>query len=152
MNRSKLYLILALALFAAGCTMLGASVETLQRTDVKYSETFDKDIAQCYKTAKAALGNWKVTVSEEKEGRYLVATNCDKIFPNCINTTQVGIFFDEGAPGATKISVASLNSNLSKFTADKLFKYIKEGPEKKAPITPQKANWLHKRKKRAIPQ
>jgi hypothetical protein len=126
MKKTSAALATALAVFCAvnGCSMFGVSIKTLEAVKAKESKTFNKSVSECYAASIEGLTKWNITVDEKKKDRYIVASNFNKMFAACINTTSVGIFFKETSPGITQVEVSSMNYNLSGLVARKLFAYI----------------------------
>ena len=123
----KIFIIFLLAAFLSGCTALtivGVSRQALEKEKIKYSKVFDKDISYCYENILKTLASWKVAIYEKKEKRYILALHFDTVFANCIDTTEVGIFFKELEPNKTEIEVSSFNYNLSNFVVEKLSEYL----------------------------
>lgn len=61
---------------------------------------------------------------ESFDSGYLTAMWFDRIFPRCLDTTEVGFFFYEDGPGQTRIDVVSLNSELALFAAELVFEEL----------------------------
>jgi hypothetical protein len=124
MKYLKLIMIVVAVVSVSGCAMLGITQWQLQHTGAKYSRTFEKDAQYCYRTTKDALAKWNASVWYEQEGRYIVAIEFNGIYKNCIDTTELGIFFKKEGPQKTQVEVASLNGNLSQYVSERLFRYI----------------------------
>lgn len=142
-------LLKAISLFAilasiSGCALLGMSINDLQDEKVKFSKVFDKDAAYCFDRTIEALDKWEAHVFQRSDifdknnKRCIVATNLNKVFNSCINTTEVGIFFNKASDGSTQVEVASLNHQLAQFVSENLFKYIEDPKAKTCPIIKEK--------------
>ena len=144
----KILMIFLLAASLSGCTALtvfGVSRQALQKEGIKYSKTFDKDISYCYENTLKTLASWGVTIYEKKARRYILALRFDTVFANCIDTTEIGIFFKELEPNKTKIEVSSFNHNLSNLVGEKLSEYL-ENPSLPPPKILSKKNFGYTRR------
>jgi len=124
MRYLKLAMIVVVAASVSGCAMMGITQWQLQHEKVKYSKSFEKDVQYCYRTTKDALDKWNASVWYEQENCYIIAIKFNKIYKNCIDTTELGIFFKEEGPQKTQVEVSSMNHHLSQFVSEKLFRYI----------------------------
>jgi hypothetical protein len=124
MKYLKLMIVIVSFICISGCAMLGITQWQLQHEKVKYSKSFEKDAQYCYQATKDALAKWNALVWYEQEGAYIIAMNFDKIYKNCIDTTELGIFFKEEALKKTQVEVSSMNHHLSQYVSEKLFRYI----------------------------
>ena len=124
MRYLKLVVIVVVAASVSGCAMLGITQSQLQHEKVKYSRAFDKDVQYCYQATKDALVKWDASVWYEQAGCYIIAIKFNKIYKNCIDTTELGIFFKEEGPQKTQVEVSSMNHPLSQYVSEKLFSYI----------------------------
>ena len=129
MRYLKLIAVIVVAASVSGCAILGITQWQLQHEKVKFSKSFEKDVRYCYQTTKDALAKWNAYVWYEQEGCYIIAIKFDKIYKNCIDTTELGIFFKEEGPQKTGVEVSSPNHNLSQFVSEKLFQYIRNPQE-----------------------
>ncbi len=116
-------------LILAGCTPLeagrrfiGISVQSLQECEKRYEQVVNKKYVYCYEHTLQFFQDMKVKVHLKSiKKHYIVAMNFDKIYKESIDTTEVGVFFEEDTSGQTKISVTSRNSDLAEFVSIKLF-------------------------------
>ena len=130
MKHSLLKIIIAGCIIASftGCALFGSGVQGLRAIKEAHMKVFDKDPASCYELTAKALSNWKAVIFQYRKNDYIVAMEFESVFKNCINTTELGIFFTQTAPNKTEVKVTSLNYNLSRFISRNLFNYIeKEG-------------------------
>ena len=123
---TRIIAIVFLAASFSGCAVFLADIHGLQKIKPAHVKVFDKDQERCYELTKAALAEWHAVVFQTRKYDYIVAMELDYVFMNCVNTTELGIFFTEKAPGKTEVKVTSLNYQLSEFVADNLFNYIEK--------------------------
>jgi len=124
------YLIVISLIFLVGCSpieayrkIVGTSTEALEYHEPRFEKLFDKSYSEAYDQIVDIIKHeFKATIFVEDyyEGRIL-ALHFDKFFTSCIDTTEVGIFIFEPEKDKVRVEVASLNSALGKFVADKLF-------------------------------
>ena len=128
MNTISIKIIAILVLIASltGCAVFGSDMKGLRDIKAAHTKVFDKDLSSCYELTAKALSAWNAVIFQQRKDDYMVAMEFEKIFRSCINTTEVGIFFTQTAPHKTEVKVASLNSSLSQFIAQKLFDYIEK--------------------------
>ena len=122
-----------------GCALFGSDARGLRAIKEAHTKVFDKDAASCYELTAKALSKWKASIFQQSKNDYIVAMEFESVFKNCIDTTELGIFFTplekssltgftQTAPNKTEVKVTSLNYNLSRFISHNLFNYIeKEG-------------------------
>ena len=58
---------------------------------------------------------------ENQEERVISARDFDKVFKQCVNSTEVGIFFKEITPLKTEVSFACGNVGLANFAAREIY-------------------------------
>ena len=116
-----------LAAFLSGCALMTADVGALYEMEKAHMKTFEKDVPYCYNMTLKAIEKWNASVFQQRRGDYIVAMGLTTLYGSSIDTTEVGIFFTETAPGKTEIKVASLNYSLSEVVARNLFTYIEKG-------------------------
>lgn len=126
MNKTlaKIFAMASIAALLAGCAVFGSDVQGLDNIKEAHKKVFDKDISRCYKLTTEALKKWKAVRFQKYKDGYIIAMEFEAVFRGCINTTEVGIFFNEAEPHKTEVKVASLNYNLASFVASNLFNYI----------------------------
>ena len=122
----KIFTISLLGALLAGCAVFGSDVQGLSEIKDAHTQVFDKDLSRCYELTAQALKKWNAVIFQEYKDGYIVATELEGVFRSCINTTELGIFFNETAPHKTEVKVTSLNYSLSRFIAPKLFDYIEK--------------------------
>jgi hypothetical protein len=120
----KIFMVAVLAASFSGCAVMSCDVKGLREIKEANAKVFDKDISRCYNMALEALQKWNAVAFKQSKNDYIVALKLDKAFRSCIDTTELGIFFTETAPGKTAIKITSLNYNLSQYIAQKMFRYI----------------------------
>ncbi len=129
------------ALLVAGCAFLGSDVKGMREIKDAYARQFDKDIPACYKFTTMALYQWNAIIFQQNKNDYIIAMKLDSVFNSCIDTTELGILFMKTASGKTEVRVASLNKDLERFIAPRLFAYIEKNgdvseEEELTPSTP----------------
>jgi len=117
---------ICIAVSFSGCAIFLADVNGLSKVKPAHTKVFDKDIPSCRELTKQALTKWSAIIFQERRNDYIVAMEFDSVFKNCVNTTELGIFFTEVAPNKTEIKITSLNNSLSEFVAGNLFNYIEK--------------------------
>ena len=122
----KIFTIASIAALLAGCAVFGSDVQGLDNIKEAHKKVFGKDISRCYKLTTVALKKWHAVRFQKYKDGYIVAMEFEKVFRSCINTTEVGIFFTETEPHKTEVKVTSLDYNLSRFIAPRLFDYIEK--------------------------
>ena len=128
------------ALLGATCAFLGTPIKTLQQEKIKYTKVVDKDIDYCYKNTLDLLKDWKAVVYDKKDKLYIAAICFNKVFNNCIDTTEVAFFFKEIEANKTEIEVSSLNHRLSNFASQKLFEHLGNPNAPPVPFIADKAS------------
>ena len=95
----------------------GTSAEALEKEEEgRFSFIFLRNLPDSYAATKKILKEKQVTIYlENEEEKYLVAMGFDRLFPRSINTTEVGIFFQEKDDDETQIDVVSFNRDLAQF-------------------------------------
>lgn len=134
---TKIIVTLCVAASLSGCALMISDVQGLYDIKEAHIRVFDKSISRCYQLTHGALKTWQAVAYHQSVDDYIVAMELEKAFKSCINTTELGIFFTEISPGKTEVKVTSLNYNLSRSIAVKLFEYIeKDGniPKEDAPL------------------
>lgn len=126
----KLFAVLAVAACLSGCAIWDYtfSVRSLEKSKVKYSKIFEKDASYCYEKSLELLDKWGAVIFQKRAEQYIAAWGFSNIYKNCINTTELGIFFSQPGPDKTQVEVSSYNKRLSGYISEKLFKYI-ENPQ-----------------------
>jgi len=121
----------------AGCAVIFADVGALRNIKAAHAKVFDKDLASCYDLTTAAFPRWQAIIFQKRYGDYIVGMEFDNFFRNCVDTTEVGIFFTAVASDKTEVKVTSPDYRLSEFVSRKLFEYIeKDGNVPPEEITP----------------
>lgn len=158
MDHSLVKIIIAVCVIASltGCAIFGSDVQGLRAIKEAHVQVFDKDPASCYGLTAKALAKWNAVMFQYVKNDYIVAMELESVFKNCINTTEVGIFFTQTAPNKTEVKVTSLNYNLSRFVSRNLFNYIeKDGnlpkEEELKPIAPTSSGSFGFKKNNANP-
>ena len=146
----KAVIISVLILSLSGCAFLGASIQTLRQEKIKYSKVLDKDVNYCYKNTLDVLVTWQAVIYEKKDRQYIAASSFNKVFNNCIDTTEVAFFFKEAETGKTEIEVSSLNHRLSEFAAQKLFEHLGNPNAPPLPIVSEKSSIKRKKSGKKI--
>lgn len=137
----KVLTLAVLVAFLPGCAVLfGADVKGLSEIKEAHVKVFDKDVPSCYERTRFILTRWGAVAYDKVRNEYIVAMELEKVFPSCINTTELGIFFNEIEPNKTEVRVTSLNYNLSKAASRKLFYYL-EHEDKKPPLESAPVVW-----------
>ncbi|MDR0485717.1 MAG: hypothetical protein LBH29_03205 [Elusimicrobiota bacterium] len=70
----------------------------------------------------------QITHSNYKEG-YIAAFNLSKYFDNCLDSTEIAVFFEEIDAESVKITIACNNSLLLRNFADKFFEMFAQKVE-----------------------
>lgn len=136
----KFIAVMAMITLLPGCAVLfGSDVQGLSEVREEHVKVFDKDAAYCYERTRFLLTKWGAVAYDRIRNEYIVAMELEKIFPSCINTTELGIFFTEVGPHRTEVKVTSLNYNLSQYVAKRLFADLEKDARSPARAgTPQK--------------
>ena len=122
----NIFLFIILMLLLAGCSpvegvrrIAGTSIEALQEEQKgRFAIAIPHDF---YWTASRV---WDVLEENgiyiyltDWEENYLIAMHFHNIFPRCIDTTEVGIFFKNDTGDCTIVEVVSQNRSLAKFVS-----------------------------------
>jgi len=100
-------------------TIWGSSTRVLeQERDKAISKTYDKPYWDCVRSAIHVAGkkNWVIFKKDEIKG-YMVIMGVK----GCVNTTEIGVFFDEVSDSQTRIQISSLSTNAKRKVARDLF-------------------------------
>lgn len=123
-------ILLCLALVASACSPIemgrriaGTSIQALEEEEKgRFSGIALAGVEESYDGVYAVLEDQGFYIYLDSPGKgYLTAMWFDRVFPQCIDTTEVGFFFKEESPGQTRIDVVSLNSDLARFVAELVF-------------------------------
>ena len=124
-------LILAILLMGSSCahpigstvefgkTIWGSSTRALEEArDKAITKTYDKPYWDAVRSAIAVVKkrNWVIFEKDEIKG-YMVVMGVH----GCVNTTEIGIFFDEVSDAQTRIEVSSLSTNAKRKVSRALF-------------------------------
>ena len=101
-----------------GKTIWGSSTRALEQArDNAITKTYNKSYWDCVRSAITyAHKNWVIFKKDEIKG-YMVVMGVK----GCVNTTEIGIFFDELSDNQTRIEIASLSTNAKRKVAKALF-------------------------------
>ena len=101
-----------------GKTIWGSSTRALEQArDRAITKTYDKPYWDCVRSAIAvAKKHWVIFKKDEIKG-YMVVMGVK----GCVDTTEIGIFFDELSDHQTRIEVVSLSTNAKRKVAKGLF-------------------------------
>lgn len=102
-----------------GKTLWGSSTRALEKArDKAITKTYDKPYWDCVRSAIGVVGKrqWVIFKKDEIKG-YMVVMGVK----GCVNTTEIGIFFDELSDKQTRIEVSSLSTNAKRKVAKSLF-------------------------------
>ena len=100
-------------------TIWGSSTRALEQArDNAITRTYDKSYWDCVRSAIAVVDkkHWVMFKKDEISG-YLVVMGVK----GCVNTTEIGIFFDELSDKQTRIEISSLSTNAKRKVAQGLF-------------------------------
>jgi hypothetical protein len=131
--RSNLLLLMAVFLFSScdtlnhgadntvevAKTIWGSSTRALEQArDNAITRNYDKPYWDCVRSAIAVVGknHWVIFKKAEIKG-YMVVMGVK----GCVDTTEIGIFFDQLSDNQTRIEVASLSTNAKRKVARGLF-------------------------------
>jgi hypothetical protein len=111
-----------------GRRALGTSIQALEEEEEgRFSGIAFAEVDETYDAIFAVLEDQGLYIYLDSPGNgYLTAMWFDRIFPRCIDTTEVGFFFKEDTPGRTRIDVVSLNSDLARFAAELIFEELNQ--------------------------
>ncbi len=103
-------------------SFLGVSVESLRnRTEGRFSVACAGSYHDCFTKTRQMIAGLKADIFvEDEKGRVIGASGFAQVFPDCLDATDVGIFFDTSNPKTTTIAVISRNSRLSRFVSENL--------------------------------
>jgi hypothetical protein len=102
-----------------GKTLWGSSTRVLeQERRNAITKTYDKPYRDCMRSAIAVAGkkHWVIFKKDEIKG-YMVVMG----IKGCVNTTEIGIFFDNLSDHRTRIELSSLSTNAKRQAAKGLF-------------------------------
>jgi hypothetical protein len=102
-----------------GKTIWGSSTRALEAArDKAVTKTYDKPYWDCVRSAIAVVNKkeWVLFKKDEIKG-YLVVMGVK----GCVNTTEIGVFFDELSDTQTRIEITSLSTNAKRKVAKALF-------------------------------
>ena len=131
----KYKILFCLVLVTAACSpvemgrrVIGTSIQALEEEEQgRFSGIALADVDETYDAVFAVLEDQGLYIYLDSRGSgYLTAMWFDRIFPRCIDTTEVGFFFKEETPGRTRIDVVSLNSALARFAAELIFEELNQ--------------------------
>jgi|GEM_PF-1280359 len=107
---------------------VGYSMDDVKNSKNKQVQTFDMTAPDCIAKIKDVLNDMEATIREDKEHRYIVADNFQKVFRSTIDTTQVGILVTPILEGKCQVEIASGNIDLAEYVAKEIG--IKDRPKK----------------------
>ena len=101
-----------------GKTLWGSSTRALEQArDNAITKTYDKPYWDCVRSSITfAKKHWVVFKKDEIKG-YMVVMGVK----GCVNTTEIGVFFDELSDTQTRIEISSLSTNAKRKVAKALF-------------------------------
>ena len=100
-------------------TLWGSSTRALERArDNAMTKTYDKPYWDCVHDAITVVRQkkWVIFKKDEIKG-YMVLMG----IKGAVNTTEVGVFFDELSDSQTRIEISSLSTNAKRKVAKALF-------------------------------
>ena len=104
-----------------GKTVWGSSTRALEQArDKALTKTYDKPYWDCVRSAIDVVdkkNHWVIFKKDEIKG-YLVIMGVK----GSVNTTEIGIFFDELSDAQTRIEVSSLSTNAKRMVSQALFR------------------------------
>lgn len=122
--------VISCGLLVTGCASLieaekkiwGSSTQALEKSRGKGKvENFDSSLSDCFDASLEVFKKEGVTVfSIDRTKGLIIAMG----FPDVVDTTQVGIFFEKAENGLTKIEITSLNPRLLQALAPVIFSDI----------------------------
>jgi len=133
-------IIICLGLLVQACSPIemgrrvaGTSIQALEKEEKgRVAGIVLAGMDESYAAVKAVLKDRLLYIYLDTPDKgYMTAMWFDRLFPQCIDTTEVGFFFKESGPGRTRVDVVSLNSELARFAAEMLFEALdqREGIE-----------------------
>ena len=103
-----------------GKTLWGSSTRALEAArDKAITKVYDKSYWDCVRSSIAVADkkqHWVIFKKDEIKG-YMVVMGVH----GCVNTTEIGIFFDELSDTQTRIEVVSLSTNAKRKVSKALF-------------------------------
>ncbi|MDP8213917.1 MAG: hypothetical protein RAO92_01075 [Candidatus Euphemobacter frigidus] len=119
-------LITACSPVETGRRIAGTSIKTLEEEEKgRFSGIARAGILKSYAAVKEILEEKDLYIYlDNPENGYLTAMWFNRIYPRCIDTSEVGFFFQEDGPGRTRIDVVSRNSSLARFAAEMVFEEL----------------------------
>lgn len=101
-----------------GKTLWGSSTRALEQArDNAMTKTYDKPYWDCVRSSITyAKKHWVIFKKDEIKG-YMVVMGVK----GCVNTTEIGVFFDELSDHKTRIEITSLSTNAKRKVAKWLF-------------------------------
>ena len=102
-----------------GKTIWGSSTRALENAKRKaITKTYDKEYWTCVRAALEVVkkNNWTIFKKDEVQG-YLVLMG----IPGAVDTTEVGVFFEELSDEKIHIEITSLSTNAKRKVAKALF-------------------------------
>ena len=102
-----------------GKTIWGSSTRALEQArDRAITKTYDKSYWDCMRSATAVVAkkHWVMFKKDEIKG-YMVVMGVK----GCVDTTEIGIFFEELSDHQTRIEISSLSTNAKRKVAKGLF-------------------------------
>jgi len=111
-----------------GRRAIGTSIQGLEEEEEgRFSGIALADVDETYDAVFTVLEDNGLYIYLDRRGSgYLTAMWFDRIFPRCIDTTEVGFFFKEETPGRTRIDVVSLNRELARLAAESIFEELNQ--------------------------
>ena len=101
-------------------TIWGSSTRALEQArDHAITKTYDKSYWDCVRSSIAVVEkkqHWVIFKKDEIKG-YMVVMGVK----GCVNTTEIGIFFDELSDTRTRIEITSLSTNAKRKVSKGLF-------------------------------
>ena len=102
-----------------GKTIWGSSTRVLEQArDNAISKTYDKPYWDCVRSSIDVVRKkkWVIFQKDEIKG-YMVVMG----IKGCVNTTEIGVFFDELSDTQTRIEITSLSTDAKRKVAHGLF-------------------------------
>ncbi|MFH1715109.1 MAG: hypothetical protein ABH857_02820 [Elusimicrobiota bacterium] len=115
-------LILFYLILLAGCSPLemyrlaaGNSITYLERCDNVYSGEYNRKQKMCFNRVINLFFDLDIDVFNKKKYEHIGARGFNKKYANSIDTTDVGIFFEELDTERTRVKVVSNNYDLAQY-------------------------------------
>jgi len=137
---NKIIIVIIISICICGCAWTvdlprafwGSSVRVLSdyRSEAE-TQSFSCSRAECFDAVLAMTGPYDSAEMDE-EGLILFAKDPKKRYmvvmsvPEAVNTTEVGIFFDETSNGVTQVDISSLSSRAKATVAGMVFPVLEE--------------------------